>query len=156
MSDLSANWKKYLGQAAAATVCMFLLLWLLFDRNLLVLASLGSTGFIVFALPHSRTARPRNVVGGQLAGLACGALVVFAAGLCLSSSPPTVLRVAMYALSVGLSLLVMVTTRTEHPPAGGTALGIAMRGFSFHAAVAVIIGAVLLALAHRLAERLTA
>lgn len=137
-----------------ASVCMFLLLWLLFDGNLLVLASLGSTGFIVFALPHSRTARARNVVGGQLAGLACGALMIFVAGLCPVDNLPTVLKVTFYALSVGTSLFVMVATRTEHPPGSGTALGIAMRGFSWQAAIAVIVGAVLLALMHRATHEL--
>lgn len=77
MSELSSRWKCYARQAVTATVCMFFLLWLLFDSDLLVLASLGSTAFIVFALPETSAARPRNVIGGHLAGLVSGALIVF-------------------------------------------------------------------------------
>ena len=42
----------------------------------------------------------------------------------------------------------MVTTDTEHPPAAGTALGIALTGFSFDVALAMITSVVILAAIH--------
>ena len=59
-----------------------------------------------------------------------------------------------YALAVGLSIFVMVVTDTEHPPASGTALGIAMLTDRWaESAVAVVTVALLLSLAHRMLRR---
>jgi CBS-domain-containing membrane protein len=54
-----------------------------------------------------------------------------------------------YALAVGLSIFTMVVTDTEHPPASGTALGVAITGMSPDVVVAVVLGIVLLSLIHR-------
>ena len=42
----------------------------------------------------------------------------------------------------------MVVTDTEHPPASGAALGIAVAGVSLHTIIAVIAGVVTLPLLH--------
>jgi len=42
----------------------------------------------------------------------------------------------------------MVVTDTEHPPASGTALGVAVTGFSWNVAVAVVTAVVVLSLVH--------
>jgi len=42
----------------------------------------------------------------------------------------------------------MVATDTEHPPASGTALGVAITGFYLSAAIAVIVSAIALSLAY--------
>ena len=47
------------------------------------------------------------------------------------------------AVSVGLLILVMAITDTEHPPAAGTVLGMATRPWELKT-TAIIIGAVLL------------
>jgi CBS-domain-containing membrane protein len=43
----------------------------------------------------------------------------------------------------------MVVTDTEHPPAAGTALGVAMTGISLDVFIAVISSIILLSLIHR-------
>ena len=52
----------------------------------------------------------------------------------------------MAALSVGLSIMVMAMTDTEHPPAAGTALGSIIPGWSWSAVVFIISSAVVLSL----------
>ena len=50
------------------------------------------------------------------------------------------------ALSVGLSILFMVATNTEHPPAAGTALGLVIQGLGLQAIMFILVSAVLLSL----------
>ena len=52
-------------------------------------------------------------------------------------------------LSVGLSILIMVFTDTQHPPAAGTALGLAVGGWFPSAIVIVLVGAVMLSVVHQ-------
>ena len=50
-----------------------------------------------------------------------------------------------YALSVGITLFIMVVMDFEHPPAAGMALGMTLVGYTSSSAVAIIISIVLLA-----------
>ena len=50
------------------------------------------------------------------------------------------------ALSVGMSIFLMVITDTEHPPAAGTALGLVIPGWSWSAVVFIMSSAVILSL----------
>ena len=54
----------------------------------------------------------------------------------------------VYSLAVGLSIFIMVITDTEHPPASGTALGVAINGFSAKVLVALIASVIALSLIH--------
>ena len=146
--EFREHWKNYVLQSALGLVVVFILLWWLRAENLLIVASLGSTAFIVFAMPKSLTAQPRNVIGGQISGLGCGALAALLVSMLAEQSPSG--QAALYSLAVGLSIFIMVVSDTEHPPASGTALGIAIRGVSIKATIAVVVGAVLLSLVHQL------
>ena len=93
-----------------------------------------------------RTAR---VIGGHLAAVLVGSAL---AGVL---NVPPLERVVegsryisdlMAALSVGLSIMVMAMTDTEHPPAAGTALGSIIPGWSWSAVVFIISSAVVLSL----------
>ena len=53
-------------------------------------------------------------------------------------------------LSVGVSILLMVLTNTEHPPAVGTALGLVVGGWDPSGVLFVLVGATVLTLAHTL------
>jgi len=44
----------------------------------------------------------------------------------------------------------MILTDTEHPPAAGTALGVAVHGFSIDVVVAVVMNAIVLSIIARL------
>ena len=113
---LRTNWMNYIWQCAVAGFFTFLVFFVFSELiGIIVLASIGSTFFTVFALPGNRTAKPRNVIGSHvlcsLIGLACCPIH----SLSLSAG-----------VAVGAAAFLMVITDTEHPPAAGIALGLAM------------------------------
>lgn len=78
----------------------------------LIAAPLGATAVLVFGVPDSPLAQPRNVIGGNLiAALICVILVYF------FGSAPWVM-----ALAVAATIKLTQLTRTVHPPAGAVAL----------------------------------
>jgi CBS-domain-containing membrane protein len=118
-----------------------------------IVAALGASAFIVFAMPRSITARPRRLIGGHAVGIVCG-LVCYYAFLTgplgeLSGEHQLLLWFA-YALSVALSLFFMTITNTEHPPAASTALGIAAYGCSLQTLLFILLFAIGLAIVRRL------
>jgi CBS domain-containing membrane protein len=93
-------------------------------------------------MPKYITAQPRNLIGGQLVGLISGSACV------LIPHVSFLFSVIVDSIAVGLSIFIMVITDTEHPPASGTALGVAAAGFSLKIAIAVIVSAIILSLIH--------
>jgi CBS-domain-containing membrane protein len=144
MRDRQAHWKNYLWQSLLATASMFMVLALLSLQRAIVVASVGATAFIVFMKPRNPFAAARNVVGGHMLGLAFG----LAFGLLPRPTPA--IHLVLCALAVGCSMLVMALTDTEHPPAAGTALAVALAGVSWQIAAAVVTSAVSMALLHHL------
>jgi len=142
-----AHWKNYVLQSLAATLVVLLLLLLMSMQQAVIISSIGSTAFIVFAMPSALSARARNVIGGHMVGLASGLLC----GLIPHTGGAA--DVAVYAFAVGMAFFLMVITDTEHAPAAGTALGIALEGSSVAVCLAVVTGAVGLSLAHYLGRR---
>ena len=63
--------------------------------------------------------------------------------------PTLLLSMLTYSLAVGFSIFTMVVTDTEHPPASGTALGVAITGMTPRVLIAVVLSIVLLSLIHR-------
>ena len=63
-----------------------------------------------------------------------------------------ILQLLSLALAVGMSMLLMAMTNTEHPPAAGTALGMASREFDLLIFFSII-GAVALLAVMKLALR---
>ena len=143
IEEFRLYWKHYVLQSLFATMAVFIVLYFLSLQNAVIIASLGASTFIVFAMPDSITAKPRNVIGGHLVGLFWG--FVFS----LVPHAATIGCLVCYALAVGLSIFSMVVTDTEHPPASGTALGVAITGMSPQVLVAVVLSIVLLSLIHR-------
>lgn len=142
LTELKKHWKNYFFQSLLAGLSVFVLLVVLHMQNIVVVASIGSTAFIVFAMPREITAKARNVIGGQLVGFFCGAL----SGLIPTSYYfPDAL---IFSVAVGLSILIMVITDTEHPPAAGTALGVAISGFSIEVFFSLLISVVVLSIIH--------
>jgi len=142
VEELRLFWKNYIFQSFLATLTIFIVLLFLSIEHAVIIASIGATAFIVFAMPKSITAKPRNVIGGHLVGFLSGFLCA------LIPHPSFLYSILIYSFAVGLSIFVMVVTDTEHPPASGTALGIAITGFDLNAAIAVITSAIMLSLAH--------
>lgn len=76
-----------------------------------LLAPLGASAIILFALPHSPLAQPWSVLGGYLAATGSALLALWLV-------PP----LAAAALAVGLSVWLMIRFRCVHPPGGALAL----------------------------------
>lgn len=141
------HWKNYVFQSLVATFAVFIVILVLnINREPIIIASIGATVFIIFALPNTLTAKPRNVIGGQLVGIACGFIccllpheLVIHGGITSS---------LIYAMAVGMSFFVMVITDTEHPPGAATALGIVSTSFSWAIALTVMASAVILSAIH--------
>lgn len=131
-------------QSVLASLSVFIVLYFLSLEHAVIIASIGSTAFIVFAMPDSVTAQTRNVIGGHLVGLFYGSL------FSLLPQPALIYSIIMYSLAVGASIFTMVVTDTEHPPAAGTALGVVMTGISLDVFIAVVMSIIILSLIHRL------
>lgn len=135
--ELRLYWRNYVGQSLLATVAMLGVFLVIKGDRTVLLASMGATAFIVFAMPRSVTAGARNVIGGHLVGLLCGLAVAALPDLKFP------FFYVVCSLSVGLSFFIMVVTDTEHPPAAGTALAIALRGASEEPGLTAMVIAVL-------------
>ncbi|MEE9167587.1 MAG: HPP family protein [Candidatus Neomarinimicrobiota bacterium] len=142
----SNNWRPYVYQSLYAAVSIFIIILVLQMQHAVVIASIGATAFIVFSMPNDIAATPRRVIGGHFLGLVSGA--VFS----MLTFGPLFFSALVYSLAVGIALFAMVLTDTEHPPAAGTALGVALTGFSIRMAVAVMASVIILSLIHRFAR----
>jgi len=148
------NKLRYVAQCLLAAGAFTVILALLKNiSNTTVVASLGSTGFIVFTMPQRRAARGRYLIGGYVVGIASGMLF-----LCLSrwvAVPDTFAGIPHFPdvlfgpLAVAVAMFVMVITNTEHPPAAGVALGfVFLNHIGWLAPTAVLAGIASLHLAH--------
>lgn len=140
--ELRLYWKNYVLQSLAAAISIFILFLILTTEDVVFIASIGATAFIIFAMPDSITAKPRNVIGGHLTGIIVGSLSI------LIPHQQALASVAIYSIAVGVSIFIMVVIDTEHPPAAGTALGIAISGFSLNVTAILILSALALSLIH--------
>ncbi len=104
----------------------------------LVVASMGASAVLLFAVPHGGLSQPWPVLGGNvlsaLLGVACARLI------------PAPLLAG--ATAVGLAVGVMYYLRCLHPPGGATALTAAIGGpdvqtLGFHYALMPVLGNVL-------------
>jgi len=132
-------WKDYVLQSSYASLSVFLIS-IIIPENPVVIASIGATAFIVFALPNNIAARPQCIIGGHLLG--------FFIGSCFAVFPfidILFFKAIWFALSVGFSILFMVVLDLEHPPAAGTALGMTLVGYSSTSATTIFISVVILA-----------
>jgi hypothetical protein len=77
-----------------------------------IAAPFGAAAVLVFAVPNSPLAQPRNLILGNLIGAIISVLMVF-----LFGSEPWVM-----ALSVATAIKIMQLTKTLHPPGGAVAL----------------------------------
>lgn len=124
--------RNYIVQSILAMITLGIILYFVeIVTHAAIVAGLGASTFIAFAMPHSITARPRRLIGGHIVGVICGLSVyaLFFGGpfeqLTLDYEP---VRWFAYALAVGLAMFIMTITMTEHPPGASTALGIAISG----------------------------
>ncbi|NIK69402.1 HPP family protein [Paenibacillus sp. BK720] len=84
----------------------------------LLMAPFGASCVIVFALPDSPLAKPRNVIGGHVISTFTGLAFLHAFGQ----------HAWTLAAAVALSIVLMQVTKTIHPPAGADPLVVILAG----------------------------
>lgn len=103
----------------------------------LLMAPFGATAVLVFGVPASPLAQPKNVILGHLITAFIG--VVFAQYV--GVTPLTL------ALATGLGVTAMLLSKTTHPPAGANPILIMLSGQSWGFLITpVLIGAVIIVL----------
>ena len=143
-------------QAGLATLVMLAILTFVDSLSTAAIAAgLASSVVGIFIAPSNSTARIRSVVGGHGVALLLGSLfsvVLFLGPIQEFLTQNELLLHLSLALAVGLSMLLMAITNSEHPPAAGTALGMASREFDLLIFFSII-GAVVLLAVMKLALR---
>ncbi|QRR04034.1 HPP family protein [Dyadobacter sandarakinus] len=81
--------------------------------NVFLIGSFGASSVLIYGIPNSPLAQPRNLLGGHVFSAFIGVLVhwLVPGEVWLSS-----------AFAVSLSIVAMQMTKTLHPPGGATAL----------------------------------
>ncbi len=146
--NLRPRAKSYLFQCALATLSLVAILLVqeaIFSAGIVV--AVASTAFTIFVFPDSIASRPRRVVGGHIVAILAGSLLFLILQTpsveALTAGSQLGTNVAA-ALAVGLGILLMVATNTEHPPPAGVALGIVLDPWQWSALAFVIASALLL------------
>ena len=151
------NFTYYIFQSVLAIISLlFILFFLDVVTHTAIIASLGATVFIVFAIPKNKTARSRNIIGGHLIGTIIGFLcshfastINFTFHLQYINGDP-LQKIILPAIGVGLVTFLMVVFDTEHPPAAGTTLGIIIQGWNYSTFLVILITTILLSIFHQL------
>jgi CBS-domain-containing membrane protein len=152
-SKFRHNKRQYLLQTLLVVLTMTLVL-LVLDKveQTVLIASLGASAFIAFAMPRSYQSRPRYLIGGYCIGTAVGCLLSLlslplAAGFGLDSHS---VQIVCAALASGLAFFLMVLTDTEHPPAAALALGYVLNEWHTGTVMVVLAGVVALTMVKQL------
>jgi len=155
MEILDPHFKKnprpYIAQSLLALAIFFIvLLFVETVTQVVIVAALGASTFIVFSMPHTMTARPRRLIGGHVVGLASGSIChfLFVDGLLLNINESTALLAFTFALAIALAMFLMAITNTEHPPAAATSIGLLTAGWSWSTILFVVLFAALLSVIH--------
>ena len=77
---------------------LFFFITLLLSENHVMIASIGATAFIVFALPNNTSAEPKKIIGGYFLG--------FFTGSCFAVFPfmyIVLFKAMWFALSIGFT-----------------------------------------------------
>ncbi|MEF8874424.1 MAG: HPP family protein [Candidatus Thermoplasmatota archaeon] len=108
--------KNYTSQSFLAALMLYLGLRLpVLGEEIVLVAAIGSTAFVLFAMPKKDITGPRRVLGSHFAS----GLIGFA----FSRTHPTFLSMELaVSLALGVAILMMVSLWLEHPPAGGTVI----------------------------------
>ena len=133
------------GFGAAIAIFILCLLSTTQHHLVLVMAPFGATTVLVFGLPNSPLAQPKNVILGHLITAFIGLLCLHTLGV-----TPTSL-----ALATGLAVAGMMLTDTTHPPAGANPLLIMLTHQNWEFLLTpVLIGAVIIVLTGKLYGRI--
>jgi CBS-domain-containing membrane protein len=140
----SEDIKRYALQCGLAGVVVLVLLLVLDAVTQTVLiAALGASTFIAFAVPRSPHSGPRSMIGGYVVGILAGSLMAMLSNAI--DAPPLTDHAVMVicgAIAISLAMFTMVVTRTEHPPAAALALGLVLNEWSLLTLIVVLFGVI--------------
>ncbi|WP_375748292.1 HPP family protein [Vibrio sp. HN007] len=83
-----------------------------------LMAPFGATCVLLFAVPSSPLAQPRNVIGGHFVAALVGLIALYAFGD----------SIYVMSLAVGFAIVLMQLLRMVHPPAGANPIVIILAG----------------------------
>ena len=107
---LSESNKNILISSLGAFICMFLIAYLnlIDETNIWLIPPFGASLVLVMAVHDSPLAKPRNVFFGHVLSASSGVLIFYLLG----ESPLSI------SLGLSLAIMLMLITKTIHPPAG--------------------------------------
>lgn len=151
------NLRPYIIQSVLATCFIFLILVNLdVISHTAIIATLGSSAFLVFTRPRAYASRLRPLLGGYLIGTVVGVfcfyLSLIPGWVELPLSTNTVF-IIFGAMAVGASIFFMVVTNTEHAPAAGMSLGMVINTWDYRTILYVLIAVLTMALLRHLLKR---
>ncbi len=120
---VEVSWTEKLVSACGAMGAIFLVIWLTrhwlpVDEACCVIASMGASAVLLFAVPHGQLSQPWPVLGGHaisaFIGVACATFIE--------------VNAVSAAVAVGASVGLMYHFKCIHPPGGATAFTAVMGG----------------------------
>jgi CBS-domain-containing membrane protein len=109
---------------SVAILGVFLLsYWLIGAESGLLVASMGATAVLLFAVPHGPLSQPWAVLGGHIISAIIGVSCAYIMGN----------EIIAASIAVGLAIGAMYYLRCIHPPGGATALSAVIGGDAVHA-----------------------
>jgi CBS-domain-containing membrane protein len=133
-------WAHHVLQSLLATGVLFVLFLALGEDKAVLISAIGASAFIVFALPHTASAKPKVVIGSHLIGLIAGSIFTFTGFAYYIECP----------VAVGITILLMVILDVEHPLAAGTAIATVITTALFKTWLAVLVSTFFLSLTRHL------
>ena len=117
------------------------------NYGLLLAASVGSSVVVVFGYPSNEFAQPKNVLFGHLL---CAMVGIIFVTLFKISQDRTIFFLAI-GLAVGIAVLLMMSLKITHPPAGGNTIVVMLAQDSFQylifpimvGAITIIVGGII-------------
>lgn len=108
-----------------------------------LIAALGASSFIAFAVPLSLHSNPRHMIGGYITGMVSGCTMsyLYTALNLTSAFGASAGLIVAGAFATSIAMFLMVVTRTEHPPAAALALGLVLNEWT-PLTVVVVLGGV--------------
>ena len=140
---------QYILQSALATLIIIIILSFLdVIRHTAIIATLGATAFIVYTMPHAYISKTRVLTGAYLIGIITGCLCSLASDFLSTPAIGSIERDSMLfgGLAVGIAILLMVITNTEHPPAAGMALSLVLNKWDWTTVAFILVAVITMGL----------
>ena len=148
--------RPYIFQSVLATGTILMILLVLdVIEHTAIIATLGSSAFLVFTRPRAYASRLRPLLGGYLIGIVVGMFFYMLSLLPQMASLPisqSTIYIVYGAMSVGCAIFFMVATSTEHPPAAGMALSLVMNAWDGGTLLFILLAVLSMAFMRRLLQ----